>query len=79
MSAHSRNRTDVTQEYPAVGKHRVRVIRTSTGKHLLDVREYVATETFEGFTRRGVKLSSREELLALRDILSDVIERGVIE
>lgn len=60
---------DVLREYPAVGKYRIRLLRDRTRKLVLDVREYVSGDSFEGFTRRGVRLGALEDLRALLEQL----------
>ena len=66
---------EVVHEYPAIGKYRVRVLRKKSGTSI-DVREYVAAEKFEGFTRRGIRLAEAEEVNQLRDALADAVARG---
>lgn len=66
---------EIIHEYPAVGRYRVRVLRKD-GKASIDVREYVASDTFEGFTRRGIRLSSSDEVNRLKDMLLDAVVRG---
>lgn len=41
---------------------------------MLDIREHVSSEGFEGFTRRGIRLGDRAQIDLLRDILKDVLE-----
>lgn len=64
----------VCHEFPAVGKYRVRLVRPDLKTPVtLDVREYVKGkfgDTFEGFTRRGIKLSNAKEIMELRDSLT---------
>lgn len=71
------NATEVLREFPPIGKYRIRLL--SAPQHdvapVLDIREYVSAETFEGFTRRGIQLSV-VQILDLRDILKEVLERG---
>lgn len=69
---------EVIREFPPVGKYRVRLTRNPRrplDPPALDIREYVHSETFEGFTRRGIRLSARADLEMLRDVLKEVIER----
>jgi hypothetical protein len=67
----------VIAELPAVGKYRVRLIanekKPSSGP-ILDIREFVASETFEGFTRRGIRLSERTLIQALHDALGGILD-----
>jgi len=59
---------NVLKELPPVGKYRIRILH-SKGGPVIDIREYITADTFEGFTRRGVRLTGRAELDLLRDIL----------
>lgn len=75
---------EVLHEYPEVSRYRVRVIEKgradgTPGGRSIDIREYVKAEKFEGFTRRGVRLSSKEDVEQLRDILIDMTTRGWFE
>ncbi len=68
----------VVREFAQVGKHRVRVVRSSISPRasvILDVREYVGgpDTSFEGFTRHGIRLTSLAEVRILREAL-DAIE-----
>ena len=70
---------EVIHEYPACGRYRIRVLRTSVRgvtQTAIDIREYVVSETFEGFTRRGVRLPDIEHINRLRDCLADAVVRG---
>ena len=70
---------DIVHEYPAIDKYRVRVLRKSTSKGKttsLDVREYVDAEKFQGFTRKGIRLTGPQHINSLRDALSDALARG---
>jgi hypothetical protein len=70
---------ELIHEYPEVGRYRVRVVRKQNGRGAvtaLDVREYVRAEKFEGFTRRGIRLGSSDDLAKLRDALADAASRG---
>lgn len=68
----------VVRELADVGKYRVRVVKPS-GKPgtpaVLDVREYVKGQNYEGFTRKGVRLG-RAEAELLRRQLDEVLARG---
>lgn len=70
----TRTADEVVHEYPAVGKYRVRVLKKGSGT-CLDVREYVSSEKFEGFTRRGVRLDGAE-LASLEADIKDALARG---
>ncbi len=77
-----RTQEEILHEYPAVGRYRVRVVHKNSprnGGTALDVREYVSAEKFEGFTRRGIRLSGKEDVDQLRDILIDTTSRGWFE
>lgn len=71
---------EILHEYPQVGKYRIRVVRKETTRSsvtALDVREYVQAEKFEGFTRRGIRLQTPADLLALADALRDAAGRAL--
>ena len=77
-----RNPDEVLHEYPAIGKYRIRVLKKETSRTkatMLDIREYVSAETFEGFTRRGIRLTGAEDVAKLHEALSDVLQRGWFE
>lgn len=69
---------EITHEYPAVDKYRVRVL-SKKGIHSLDIREYVNADKFEGFTRRGIRLTTKEQIQTLHDELADALARGWFE
>lgn len=48
----------VLQEFPAIGRYRIRLIKPEIKEGpILDIREYIVGDSFEGFTRRGIRLS----------------------
>lgn len=66
---------EVLQEFPPVGKYRIRLIQDpKRGTKSLDIREYATGESFEGFTRRGVRLSDVAQLRSLRETVTEIIE-----
>lgn len=68
------NRLEVLKEFPPVGNYRVRIVRDSRDSHeRIDIREYVSSDTFEGFTHRGIMLGEREEIRLLHGILAEVL------
>lgn len=67
---------EVLREFPPVGKYRVRLLSGSRAKEkTLDIREYVVNHdsSFEGFTRRGIRLGDRAQVELLRDVLSELL------
>ena len=59
--------------------YRIRLLhnpRKPTADPVLDIREYVSADTFEGFTRRGIRISERAHMDVLRDVLKEVLEEG---
>ena len=77
-----RNPEEEIHEYPVIGKYRVRVLKKETSRTkqtMLDIREYVSADTFEGFTRRGVRLTAADEVHKLYEVLADVVKRGWFE
>ena len=70
---------EVLKEFPPLGKYRIRLIRSPkrpSEAPVLDIREYVSSETFEGFTRRGIRLGERAQMDLLRDVLKEILEAG---
>ena len=51
---------------------RVRHMRTAAGV-VLDIRQYISSDTFEGFTQKGVRLSLAG-LAQLRGILDEILD-----
>jgi hypothetical protein len=75
----ARSVEQVLREFPPVGKYRVRLVRGGqTAVKALDIREYVTGKEFEGFTRRGIRLTSRADLDLLRDVLKEVLENTLL-
>ena len=71
----------VVREFPQIGKYRLRVVRSSAGPRasaVLDVREYATGASFEGFTRRGIRISTLAEARQLRDALNATIEGDLL-
>lgn len=72
-------REEVVREFPPLGKYRVRLVRNPRRPGegpTLDIREYVSSENFEGFTRRGIRVSERAQMDLLRDVLKEILEAG---
>lgn len=70
---------EVVREFAPLGKYRVRLVRNPKRPDALptlDIREYVSTERFEGFTRRGIRIGDRAQLDLLRDELKEILEAG---
>jgi hypothetical protein len=58
-------------------KYRVRLLQDPQrpqAEPVLDIREYV-TGAFEGFTRRGIRITSRAQFDLLRDVLTEILDR----
>jgi hypothetical protein len=73
---------EVIREFPPLGKYRLRLVRNPRrpGENpTLDIREYVSAETFEGFTRRGIRLGDRAQMDLLRDVLKEILEADGFE
>jgi hypothetical protein len=70
---------EVVREFAPLGKYRVRLVRNPRRPNeapVLDIREYVSAESFEGFTRRGIRIGDRAQIDLLRDTLMEVLEVG---
>ena len=69
----------VIREFPPMGKYRVRVLENERShQRVLDIREFISSESFEGFTRRGIRLADRAQLDLLRDVLKEILESMLI-
>lgn len=69
---------EVLREFPPMGKYRIRLLRNpKTKAQALDIREYISGETFEGFTRRGIRLTEKAQYDLLRDILKELLENPI--
>ena len=80
--AQKASREEVLREFPPLGKYRVRLLTNSrkpSSDPVLDIREYVSADTFEGFTRRGIRISGRAHMDVLRDVLKEVLELDGLE
>lgn len=69
---------EVLREWPPLGKYRIRLLansRNPAGDPVLDIREYVSADSFEGFTRRGIRIADRGHLDVLRDVLKELLEQ----
>jgi len=55
----------VVRELNPIGKYRIRILATDKGQ-VLDIREYIQDSSFEGFTRRGIRLTIPVETDLLR-------------
>jgi hypothetical protein len=61
----------VIKAFPPIGKYRIRLLQDAKGNEALDIREYIEADSFEGFTRRGIRLDL-EQSAFLAAILKDV-------
>jgi hypothetical protein len=74
MTMKQARKEQVLREFPPLGKYRVRLLSGERAKQrVLDIREYVSGETFEGFTRRGIRLGDRAQIELLRDVFSELL------
>jgi len=53
---------EVLEEFPPVGRYRLRIMRSNGGEFVLDVREFLGVRkgNDSGFTRHGIRLSGSE-------------------
>ena len=49
----------VIEDFGSVGRYRVRLVE-SRGAQKIDVREYIESDDFVGFTKRGIRLAPTE-------------------
>lgn len=65
----------VLRDFPDLGKLRVRLMMTQSASRTatwLDIREYESGPNYMGFTRRGVKLASLDQVRLLREALQTI-------
>ena len=64
----------VVREFPDIGKYKVRLVQKGVrdARLILDIREYANSPTFQGFTRRGVRLMVEDDLPKLRQVLDQI-------
>lgn len=63
---------NVIREFAQLGKYRIRVLELEPGRRVLDIREYVENSTFEGFTKRGVRLPLPRAISAFEKVFSEL-------
>jgi hypothetical protein len=69
----TKNQDNTIKEFPAIGRYRVRILTNGNGQHVLDIREYISnSQTFEGFTRRGIRLTIPTETTTLASVLAQL-------
>jgi hypothetical protein len=64
---------------PPLGKYRIRLVGNAKRPEetpTLDLRESIRSKTFEGFTRRGIRLGDRAQRGLPRDVRREVLEAG---
>jgi hypothetical protein len=68
---------EVIKEFAPLGKYRVRLLKDPKrpkNPPYFDIREYVKSESFEGFTRRGIRLTDADQLDRLIDVCKEAKE-----
>lgn len=71
----------VKREFKSVGSLRVRVVTGSARPNapaVLDIREYLVGDGFEGFTRRGIRIKNADEARTLIEALQACIDEDMI-
>lgn len=69
---------EVLREFPPLGKYRIRLmLNVKTKAKVLDIREFISGETFEGFTRRGIRLTDRAQYDLLGNILKEILDSQI--
>ncbi len=70
----------ILKEFPVVGPCRVRLLKSSPrSAAVLDIREFAKGPSFEGFTRRGIRITSLAEARLLREALEAVEKDGLLK
>jgi len=64
----------VVREFPDIGKYKVRLVQKGVRDQrlILDIREYANSATYQGFTRRGVRIMVQDELPKLRAVIDQI-------
>lgn len=71
---HRETEVEVRELIP-VAKYRVRILENlKTHRRALDIREHLTTHSFDGYTRRGIRLTERSQVELLRDVLTEVLK-----
>ncbi len=78
---------EVLKELPAIGKYRIRIVQSEKDDGTkrapaLDIREYLTKEKegdYEGFTKRGIRLTSAGQVDLLKDALVEALTCGQME
>jgi hypothetical protein len=71
----------ILREFPRVGRYRVRLVENARAQGkpgVLDIREFLETESFNGFTRRGIRLYTRREAAELGEAIKQVLEDAAL-
>ena len=64
----------VVKEFTDIGRYKVRIVKSGKDSDpVVDVREYIDSEGFTGFTRKGVRLQW-DALMSLEKILPELIK-----
>jgi hypothetical protein len=67
----------IIREFKQIGRYRIRLLhpRDNPKEIVLDIREYVNApeQGLQGFTRRGVRLTSVQDMLVLGSTLVDEV------
>ncbi len=63
----------VIRELAPVGRYRVRILEGARGR-VCDIREWVESETFSGYTRKGIRLADPAQVGLLRDVLAEALK-----
>lgn len=69
---------DIVLEFAPITKYRVRVLNGPQGR-VLDVREYISNRDWEGYTRRGIRLTDRDQVGLLKDILESLLQSDLLQ
>jgi hypothetical protein len=69
----AKQKDNVVREYANIGKYRVRLLATDNGHQVLDIREYIQDQSFQGFTRRGIRLVLPTDTASLAATLAELL------
>jgi len=72
----------VVRDFPDMGKYKVRLMskrREGRSSTWLDVREYASGPNYQGFTRRGIRITTLDELRNLLRTLETIQTEELFE
>lgn len=63
----------VVKEYDRINQYRVRLLEVGKGVLKLDIREYIKTDGYTGFTKKGIRYEI-DGVKSLGKIIQDILK-----